>query len=240
MTEKYSKPPITEAVIEVRFSPPLPEKLLRKLIAQIKPRYELMEEQIEFEFQLGTDATPQIKQDFSGARFRSVDASDTVILQKNLLIVSRTPPYTGWTALVERMSAEIGVLRKFAPDRTFSRLGVRYLNRIDIPLIGDGHFTPEPYLTFYPARPVVLSGPAQGYSVAFAGCLVDDYMINVNSGITPSPLIDHAAILVDVDAYIEGPMDFKTVLERIDGVRGVKNSVFESLITDSARQTFND
>jgi len=238
-SEKYAKPPIAEALVDVRFAPSLSEKLLRRVIDRVKPRYARAEEQVEVEFSFNLEAAGQeVKQQFSGARFLSEDGADILVLSKGSIVISRIAPYAGWTALRARVVREIEELRKAAADRRFSRLGVRYVNRIDVPLNGTG-FSPEPYLTVFPGRPPILAqGAAQGYTVSLAGCAVGEYMVNVNSGIVAPQLIGHGALLVDVDAYIEADMDGRALVERLDGVRGVKNAVFESLITDEARRLF--
>lgn len=236
--EKYANPPIVDATIEARFAPSLPEKLLRRLIERAKSRYAQMDEQVEMQFTFGTDAPQSVTQEFAGARFLSADGVDVLSLTKNAVVVSRLPRYAGWTELKARVQRELEFLREVSPDRRFVRLGVRYINRIDVPLLENQGFSPEPFFTFYPDRPAVLKGAAVAYSVSLVGCRVGDYLVNVNTGIAPPQLIGHGAILVDVDAYIEEDMDFRTIFERLEGVREVKNSVFEGLITDRARQMF--
>ena len=241
MPEKYKKPPIVEAVVEVKFSPPLSDKLLRRWIDAVAPRYARREDQIEVELTLHVEKSrQQINQRFSGARLLTEDGADIVIVSKDSLSVTRLAPYTGWTALQELVLREVEEFRKLASDRTLTRLGVRYINRIDVPTT-DGTFTPDPYLTLLPTRPEILAqGAAQGFSVSLVGCAVGDYMVNVNMGIAPPQLIDHAALLVDVDAYREAEMDSRDLGDILNGVRDVKNSVFESLITDQSRALFHD
>ncbi len=237
--EKYANPPIIDATIEARFAPSLPERVLKQLIDEAKRRYAQMDEQVDIQFTVGTDAAPSVSQSFAGARFLSEDGTDLLTLQKDALRVSRLPPYGGWTALKSRIDEELGYLKKLAPDRRFTRLGVRYINRIDVPNSGEGQFEVDSFFTFFPDRPAVLKGgPVGGYVVSLAACPVGNYLVNVNTGTAPAQLIDHGAIVVDVDAYIEADMDFRSLNDRIEGVREVKNAVFESLITDQARQLF--
>lgn len=236
--EKYAKPPIIDATIEARFEPRLPEKLMRRFIEKAKTRYAQIDEQVEMQFTFGADTPQSFSQEFAGARFLSADGTELLVISKNSLAVSCYPPYAGWSALKARADAELEHLRTLAPDRRFVRLGVRYINRIDVPMV-DAQFSPEPYFTFYPKRPDILKGkPAMGYSVTLDGCAVGDYLVNVNTGIGAPQLINHGAIMIDVDAYIEADMDFRTLGERLESVRAVKNSVFEGLITDRARQLF--
>lgn len=240
MSEKYPKPPIVEALIEVRFEPKLPEKVLRRLINSIKPRYARVEEQVEVEFSFNMEAAAQdVKQKFSGARFLSEDGADILVLSRSSVVVSRLAPYTSWIVLKGRMEDEIKALRQAAPNRSFSRLGVRYVNRIDVPLI-DEVFSPVPYLTVFPEPPPVLAQrAAAGFSVSLVGCAVGQYKVNVNTGIVVPQLIGHGALLVDVDAYIEIEMETRELFEQLEGVREVKNAVFEGLITDEARKLFS-
>jgi uncharacterized protein (TIGR04255 family) len=240
MSNKHAKPPITEAVIEFRFSPSISEKALRRLVKSASLRYTRTEEQIEVEFKFEPKAVAQdLKQQFAGARFFSSDGADLLILTKGSLSVSRLAPYLGWDALRTRLEVEMAEFRREAADRRFTRVGVRYINRIDVP-DEDGIFSPEPYITLFPARPEVLANAAaQSFAVSVAGCVVDGYNINVNTGTAPPQLIAHGALMVDVDTFVDGDMDARQAMETLDGARTIKNAVFESLITDEARKLFS-
>lgn len=239
MSDTYPKPPIAEGLIEIRFQPDLPDKALRRLMDSGKKRYSRVEEQVEIEFNFDLEAGKNAtKQQFSGARCLSDDGADITIFSKGSLTVTRLAPYMGWPALKERAERELEEVRSVAPDRRFTRLGVRYVNRIDVP-IENGQFSPEPYLTVFPMRPPILAGgPAQAFAVSIGGCKVGDYFVNVNTGIAPPQLIGHAALLVDIDTYIEADMDARSLAEKLEGVRVTKNAVFEGLITDKARGLF--
>jgi len=237
MPSSYKKPPIVEAVIETRFSSALSEKDVRDFMRKNGPRFGHVEEQEQVEFTFGQ--TQSISRTFAGARMVSADASEVVVITTQSIVVARNAPYTGWTALKERALAELSSLRKLGATRRVSRLGVRYINRIDVPNNSDKQFSPEPYLTVFPGRPALLrQAPAEGYNLALTGCQVGGYTVNINTGTVPPALIDHGAILVDIDSYVTGDMDIPAITARLDEVHDIKNAVFESLITDEARKLF--
>lgn len=239
MSEEYGRPPIFEAAIEARLASPVSEDDLARLESAFASRFPHKEEEVEIEFKLEIGASSQATGKKVGVRFTSADAADVIIVKRGAFLMARRAPYQGWPILLaatleawDKWTKIIGKTKKF------SRLGVRYQNRIDVPLDENHRFAPEPYVGLLPLRPPVLQKPAQLFATQVHGIAVDDYLVNVNVASIPSPLIGHAGILVDIDVYIEQPMDFGALVQRLHGVREVKNTVFESLLKDPARETF--
>ena len=63
----------------------------------------------------------------------------------------------------------------------------------------------------------------------------------INHAPTPSPLVQTNSFLLDLDLSMEQalPTSEKALWETIEGLRSVKNSVFEACITDRTRELFS-
>src|SRR5215204_2617226 len=100
MALSYRRPPIVEAVIEVRFGTAVSNDVLDKVAKSLADRYPLSEQGDVAEIAVHIGDHPILRQGplQRNYKLRSADASDTVMLQPNILAVSRLPPYPGWEA----------------------------------------------------------------------------------------------------------------------------------------------
>lgn len=243
--QPYKRPPITEAVIEIRFETPLDGKNLNKTSEDFAPSYPCLEftKNVAVEVNLGQaeDALPaaQFKDYQIGFRRSSPDLSEIILLWPGSLLVSQLAPYPGWEEFIGRFSRDWFIWKQSRGYRKISRIGVRFINRIDIEIV-DGIIDESQYLNVFPRLPDVF-GTVIGYGIqvrlpaAEIGCNV-----TINSGAVPSPLLGHGSFLLDIDVAIESnvPQNDSDVFGLIDRIRVRKNEVFEACITDKARELF--
>lgn len=236
---EYENPPITEAVLEIRWSALLSAKSFQKLRQALKPLFPFEEEEQELEVHFDL-ANPSVRQlGISAYRFRSADAADVVVLRAFGLTVSRLAPYAGWSDLSGRMERYIDLLSSLKEGpKNRSRIGVRFLNRIDVPLAADNVFDPSTYVTIVPQRPGVLSAPAGSFATSVVEAPIDDYLVNVNFAKQPSPLLQHIGLFLDIDVFNNLERPLSTLAQDFVAARGIINSVFEGCITDRARGLF--
>ena len=120
-----------------------------------------------------------------------------------------------------------------------SRIGVRYVNRIDIPVSGPV-LEQEEFLNVYPKLPDIL-GPMNAYAVQAVLSIKDiGCKLTLNSAVVPSPILDHASFLFDQDIAreIDPPQSDDAISGLLNEIRIRKNKVFETCITDRARALF--
>ena len=120
-----------------------------------------------------------------------------------------------------------------------ARIGVRYINRIDIPISGP-IVEYEKFINVYPKLPDVL-GPVNAYGVQAVLPIVDiGCKLTLNSAIVASPILDHASFVVDQDISkeVDAPQSDNAIYELLSEIRKRKNIIFEACITDSARELF--
>ena len=88
-----------------------------------------------------------------------------------------------------------------------TRLGIRYLNRIDVRLDGEPVLDLDLYLNFRPHIPKIGKGPISGYMLQATLPTDNDlWSASITSTIvSPPPLINHVSLLLDIDIFRTQP-----------------------------------
>ena len=242
--QRYKRPPITEAVIEVRFSEAVSDQQLRKVSHGFARHYpgEQILENAEVQLNVGDLVSAPTAQWVPGRqsyRRASSTEAELAIIAPTSLIVSQLPDYPGWDAFSDRFGRDWALWKQEVGYRKIARLGIRYINRLDLPV--DGPVVDEDrYLNLYPRTPDAF-GPTQSYGIqaSFRSGPVSGSIV-INSGIVPSPLEGRLSIMLDIDVSRERELpqrddDLQTLLRDF---RAEKNRIFEACITDRARELF--
>jgi uncharacterized protein (TIGR04255 family) len=199
-------------------------------------------ENLKLEVQLSagqTDAPATAIDREGGYRRSSSDMTQLLVLWRSAFVVSQLAPYPGWDEFIQRFSRDWKVWKRVMGFQTISRLGVRYINRIDIPLSGDV-VEHEAFLNVYPRLPDVL-GPVGAYAVQAVlpleeiGC-----KLTLNSAVVPAPILGHASFVIDQDIAreVDLPQSDKGIYELLKKIRVRKNQVFEACVSNRARELF--
>ena len=241
VTMVYSRPPITEAVIGINFSSQIPKTALNEFEKKIKTHYS--NHQVISNYNIDLMLSNQIstksnKQD--GCRCSTEDMTQLVVLWPSSFIVSQLAPYQGWDHFYRRFVRDWVLLKKIIGFQPISRIGVRYINRIDIPA-EEPLIEHEKYINIYPKMPDILQ-PTTSYALQAAVQLKNiDCLLNINTAIVPSPLLRHASFIIDQDIFkVDPPQNNDDIYELLGKIRTEKNTVFEACISDLARELFNE
>ncbi len=236
--------PIVEAVIDWR-AKLAPEFDVMRLLAaseKLDSGYALLDEQREFHQTIEQKPGTEPKHTFGfagvrGYRFRSTDALHFATLKHDGFSFSRLKPYTNWRSVFNEAVRLWGIYRDLAEPEEVSRIAVRYINRIllPIPVTDFGK-----YLTAPPSAPpgapqlmtsllyrVVVHEPEDGVSANIS---------QVIEGYQPGSV----PLILDIDAFIMKNMDpygfdFATQFESL---RRMKNRIFFATLTPTAIQMF--
>jgi uncharacterized protein (TIGR04255 family) len=238
--QPYKRPPITEAVIEMRFAAPIDSATLDKVSSAFKPLYPGEEFLKGVQFQMNLDVTSSAPQTIEqmGYRRSSPDQTHILVLMPPSLIMSQLAPYPGWDQFFGRFCRDWDIWKKSVGYRKIIRIGVRYINRIDIPS-SDPVVYEEHFLNVYPHIPEVL-GPVMQYAVQAQLPIVDiGCNLTLNSSVVPSPLLGHRSFVIDQDIGKDNPpQNDDDIYNVLNEIRVIKNRVFEACITDRARELF--
>jgi uncharacterized protein (TIGR04255 family) len=240
----YKRPPITEAVIEMRFADSIDSAMLDKVTSAFKPLYPREEILKQRQLQMNLDVTASSPQTQSieqiGYKRSSLDQGHILLLLPipPSFIMSQLAPYPGWDQFFARFCRDWDVWKKSMGYRKIIRVGVRYINRIDIPSF-DPVVYEEHFFNVYPHIPEEL-GPMINYAVQVQLPIKDmGCSLTLNSSVVPSPLLDHRSFAIDLDVGKDDPpQNDDGIYDLLNQIRVAKNRVFEACITDRARELF--
>jgi uncharacterized protein (TIGR04255 family) len=245
MVQKYSKPPITEAVIAIAVKAATDDEMLEKMTRRFADNYPPPVQRVHLatnvEIQI-TDRGIQVRQPPPGYKLVSADGTDVILLVPNQIITSRMAPYPGWEALVSRARENWDIWKRAAGWHEVARIGVRFTNRLDIPMRSQEPIDLDEYLTVSPRLAPIegLSQPMDQFAVnARAPLGKDNCQLILNVGSIPSPLVATGSFLLDIDVSTEtAPQNDDAIWSLISRIRDYKNEIFEMAITDKARELF--
>jgi uncharacterized protein (TIGR04255 family) len=237
--------PIVEAVIDIRArtTQKLEESSLISNLEVTSTGYGFLDSQRQFQFQVGGgQPTSQTVQDlgWKGVRFRSSDGKHIAQFNRDGFVFSRLEPYTDWEQLSSEGLRLWNVFRELAQPALIRRIGVRFINRIQLPAT-ELHF--EDYITSSPLPPAGLELPFHGFmhhdTLAVPG---HPYSINIIRTIQPSAGNGGAGIgvILDIDVFTgqEFEPDEAKLLHRLSEMRWLKNKAFFGSVTDKALERF--
>jgi len=164
-----------------------------------------------------------------------------VILKESSFILSELAPYKGWDNLLARFERDWKLFKKYVGHQEIAGIGVRYINRIDIPITESVTHEDE-YLNIYPKQPDVLY-PLTSYAIQTQSQLTNiNATLKLNSAVIQSPLPTYTSILFDQDITSLGdsPQSTEDIINFLNKDRIEKNSIFESCITNKARELFSN
>jgi uncharacterized protein (TIGR04255 family) len=163
-------------------------------------------------------------------------------LRTNGLTVARLAPYPGWLEFEGRVQNIWKIWRKHAGAHQMARIGVRFVNRIDIPSDGATPIAVESYLNFNVRSPANNLPPMANFQIQSSYASPDTgFTITLNSAPVPSPLVNHLSIVLDIDIGIQigTIISDSEMWQKLQEMRKLKNQIFEDCITDQARKLFS-
>jgi uncharacterized protein (TIGR04255 family) len=242
MAQPYKRPPVTEALIEIRLESPIEGDLLDGIKTELVKEYPLASRTVAVNLEVNLqlmETAPKVLQQAQGYRLTALDGASLVTIAPNSLATSRLAPYEGWEPFNASARRNWAIWRKVAGWRKVARLGVRYVNRIDVP--GDNVQISD-YSCFSLTVPS-LGLPAMASFAINASMPLgkDDCGLILNSGSTASPLVKTTSFILDIDISRETglPQNEDDLWQLADRIRVHKNAVFEACVTDRARELFN-
>jgi uncharacterized protein (TIGR04255 family) len=238
LVHEYRKAPITEATIEFRLAEPLSDSQLDRLKVKFKRPGWATEDLTEVSVSVGLQA--KVVQTPAGQKITSGDGGYIVQILRKSLVVSRNAPYSGWEQFRFSIENEYIRWRKIVGKQTLERIGLRYINRIDIPKIRDVSVRPQDYLMFVPPIVAGFDDPPSAWQMHLTSNFIKHKLsVNLAAATVESPLIGHVSFLLDCDLYryqVDVPQANAHIWVLLDQFRESKNEIFEACITDSTRR----
>jgi len=241
----YPRAPITEAVIQILVAAEIELRALERIAHKLRVDYPNSQPMQEIKVELpSTGGQISVAQSPQGFRLANNDQTDVVLLNSRSITAARLAPYLQWKHLRDRANSAWQEWRAATPAYPIARVGVRYINRIDIPF-AQGQGTPlnvEDYLSFVPSVAAITDMPMLGYLMQV---VIPTYDPHWTATITTTALGDmqvpaHASFILDIDVArtADIPLNDKQLWPIVDQAQVIKNDIFERCIKDPARKLF--
>lgn len=240
---EYLKPPLVEAVIEIRFQREWDIEDVRRIGDKYRERFPVEHHEVALNFaaQMTNEQTSHadVSQQLVKLSLLNADQTEGVVFLRNGILAIRRAPYNGWNALKDLISELYKIHRDEMGYQKIVRIGTRFINRLDI---SNENIELADYLTLVPSDPDELVTDIVEFSYRTVYRLKDTrFRAIYTAGSTAPAVPGRASIIHDIDCFTE-----EDVPQRIDGIdellsqlRVAKNQFFERSLTDLARKLFN-
>jgi len=240
---RFPNAPITEAVLDIRVRLPKESDLARleRFGDHVRERYpqkrvrKAWQGELRFTPDTGLEVDPKSGETI-GFLFASDDNRQVVQARLDGFAFSRLRPYESWESLRDEARRLWEQYRQLAAPEVISRVALRYINRIEIPLpFGDFK---DYILTF----PEIAPGLPQGLSYFFTRLVIPRADIEATAIIneTMEQPAEKVPLIFDIDVFRLGAFDAGSdeYWRYFEQLRDFKNEIFFKSLTDKAKELF--
>jgi uncharacterized protein (TIGR04255 family) len=239
----YRNPPIQEAICEIHFE--LSEPLKLQKIELLKPTWlesypdQKTVQERRVDFHLSSEGL-QTREGNLGHRLicKSADGKRLVQLSGLFVAINQLSPYPGWEEVFrDTILARFGDLQNAIGPLRFKRVGLRYINRIDVPqvpLVWNDWFKlklPAPSLPGFKQRE---------WQMQFHQELTAGRRFIINLAALPPREGKFSPVMLDLDLVWEAAAQESGKLpEILEHVHGPHRLVFEAYLSNKVRKLFD-
>ena len=237
---RYSKSPITEAILDIQVDVPagLTPLALGGCQDPVRHDYPTKRElkAAYAQFEMGAKVAASATSQDLGFAFVSADGQQLFQVRTTGFTANRLAPYTHWEAFSREARKLWNVYRDTAKPLRITRIALRYINRFDI------HVSPLELKDYFNTSPEVAGGLPQSMAGFFMQVLLplEDVKASVNIIETiVEPLKTGAvSIILDLDLFrvVELPESEQELWNMFELLRVKKNTVFNSCITERTKE----
>jgi len=242
--ERFPKAPISEAIldIEVKFASPVELARLEAFQELIHDRYPMKSNRAKWQGRVEVQeerVAQEVSRGAQGFMFRSPDGIKVVQVRQDGFTFNWLKRYESWEALRDEAQSQWERYRGTFQPRAVSRLGLRYVNRIELPL-------PIPDFSEYiKTIPEIAPGIPQGLIGLFMRLEIPDEARNLVGIITETiemPVAESKRLpfIFDIDIISGGTFEPSSlsVWETFEQMREYKNEIFFASVTEKAKELF--
>jgi uncharacterized protein (TIGR04255 family) len=172
-------------------------------------------------------------------RLSTKDELHVLLLNKNSVATSQLAPYPGWETFSQRVMRDLELFFDAFGNRELTRIGMRYINRIDVLL---ERADVSDYLNVWPLIPEIGTTIGHSYALQSTRELVGKNMaVTLQSATVDSPVPKAISFALDIDLFrtVDVPRRPEMIMHVLTSMRDAKNMIFEASITDKARELFS-
>lgn len=202
---------------------------------------------VQFGFEAQPGQVPSIQlpvSDTVGYRLQSADGRRVIQVQRFGFTFSRVGSYDTWDSFSQEARELWGRYLTVATPETVTRLGLRYINRILLPLSD----TPVDFKDYILTMPEIAPGVPQELQGLFMRLLVPspEYAAQANITQVMEPVTEDAdglrtlPLIFDIDAFKQQTFAPRSeaIWDAFGALRAFKNQIFDKSITDKTRRLF--
>jgi len=247
MPKKYEVPPVIEAVCEFKLAPEtpwdltIPGLIYEKIGDEFKHKEEHSNQEVTFSnTSKGLEQQIQTSQRI---RFLTDDKKTFVQLGTRILSINQLQPYASWEEFKPKIKTAFDALAEIVEINNIERVGLRYVNRIDIPIPKSSKIDMDEYFDF---NPHVGKNLPQDYRKFIIGAQFpfkggeDICKVLLTDTVPNKPT--SASFILDLDYFLTKPqmVSKDTALEWVESAHNNSEGVFEGCITDRLRRLFKE
>jgi len=242
----YKEPFLKEVIVRVDFSSPigdlektLPPKVANAALVSFpvsEPRKALAQE-----LQLSGKAIQHKSQEFIEWNYYGRNREKRLAISPAVILATYSR-YSTYETLKKDFLPVLSVLLEAFPDLKASRLGLRYINNIE--MVGDDPLRWNDYIDNHLLGLFERFKNRQNTNRIFniVGLIFDDLQVNFQFGV-PNPdfpaAIRRPLFVLDIDAYFQGLQELDQFSKNIDCAHKKIQALFEESITDRLRERMN-
>lgn len=248
MTQLYQRPPILEALCELRFEETqpwdwtIPGLVYAELKSDFPKKRELHQHELGWqvgEEELSSSLKSQI------ARMQFLDETERVLVQvgRDLLAVNHLRPYPGWDCFKNTVVQALGAYMAVAKPKGLRHVGLRYVNRIEL---SESAVETSDYVKAFPgipeALPQVYRSWLQRVEIPYQE---DNGLLLLQTGTLQRPdgkISKGLVFMLDLDFVALQPnqIPLDDALIWVESAHGIVETAFEACVTDLSRHIFQE
>ena len=246
MARQYQSSPIEEAACELRLGQGVSWDLAVPglMFPGLQSQFPIREQRLvqEMVAKTSSDGVQQSFKTSERAVFMSQDRRTLVQIGPRVVAVNQLKPYTGWAALKANIELVLSILQSVIHVDQFERIGLRYINRIEIPDI-DNRKLLDTYFEFRPRFGAAFPNSLDNYIV---GCDLsyregnDHCRVQLSSGVSAESNAASAVLDIDYATRQPGKMSNEFVFQWVDQAHANVENVFEGSIAPALRTLFGE
>jgi uncharacterized protein (TIGR04255 family) len=246
MSRKYNNPPLVEAVCEFQFNPEsewdiaVPGLVYERLKGTF-PIREPVPQAVELALTASVRASiqPEIHTASDRVRFLREDKKALVQVGPHLLSANHLQPYPTWEEYLPMVKMAYDVYREVAKPQGLRRIGLRYINRINIPgsnIALQDYFEFHPYLG--PDFPEQIGPFIVGVQIFYDSRDV----LRVQLANAAMQHADYVSMVLDLDYSLIAPqhVEIEAATEWLQVAHDRVEQIFEACLTDQLRSIFEE
>ncbi len=244
MGKVYNNPPLLEAVCEFRFqeSNPWNPAFAEYIHNKVKSEFPIFRPRSDIEIRVDNQGITRQSSEPKSLFIRE-DERALIQVARNLLTINHLKPYPSWIRFRQMIENAYKIYLDIVQPEGLARIGLRYINRIEIPFERQDHLKIDDYLNVFPKTPEGIPDTfaSWGQRIEIPFTHSHGLLVLQTANIRESDPQNTAIFIVDLDFVTvpETNINLENALDWIDKAHDTIEKTFESCITEKTRVLFD-